>query len=229
MKNIFLTAAIIFLTLITKAQKDLTGAYGYTLPVQKTQPPKDKTAVPGGYVVLVKMEDTKYRFWLDVLTGPPGYNRGETDGTITFVNDTASFDNTYEDAENPCILKFKITGNTITVASQSTSFNCGFGNGVSADADYPRLKTQPVLDNKWLRKEYPNTPMATANSGKVEVFQDENCLVPFSPKKFFSKGDSFLSIAETTKSIYTEYFTAPGKFLWGWIRKTDVNTELPKQ
>ena len=34
------------------------------------------------------------------------------------------------------------------------------------------------------------------------------------PKRFFNKGDSFLSIAETTKSVYTEYFTAPGKFTW---------------
>lgn len=207
------------------SQKDLSGAYGYTLPVQKPQPPKDKTAVPGGYVVLVKMEDSKYRFWLDVLTGPPGYNRGETDGTITFVNDTASFDNTFEDAENPCILKFKITGTTITINSQSTSFNCGFGNGVNADGDYPRLKTQPVLDNKWLRKEYPSTPYASVTANKAELFQDENCMVPFTPKRFFNKGDSFLSIAETAKSVYTEYFIAPGKFTWGWIKKSDVKTE----
>lgn len=214
--------------LTADAQKDLSGAYGYTLPVSKTQPPKDKTAIPGGELVLVKMEDNKYRFWLDVLTGPPGYNRGETDGTISFVNDTASFDNTFEDAENPCILKFKITGSTITINSQSTSFNCGFGNGVNADGEYPRLKTQPVVDNKWLRKEYSSSPMATAGSGKTEVFQDENCLVPFAPRKFAAKGDSFLSIAETTKSIYTEYFTGPGKFVWGWIKKSDIKTEQPK-
>lgn len=213
---------------VANAQKDLSGAYGYSLPVSKTQPPKDKTAIPGGQLILVKMEDNKYRFWLDVLTGPPGYNRGETDGTILFVNDTASFDNSYEDAEHPCILRFKITGSSISINSQSTSFNCGFGNGVNADGEYPRLKTQPVLDNKWLRKEYPSTPMATASSGKAELFQDENCLVPFSPKKYFSKGEIFLSIAETNKSIYTEYFNASGKFIWGWIKKSETSTAQPK-
>ena len=207
------------------AQKNLSGAFGYTLPVTKAQPPKDKTAIPGGQLVLVKMEDNKYRFWLDVLTGPPGYNRGETDGTISFVNDTASFDNSYEDAEHPCILHFRISGNKITINSHSTSFNCGFGNGVNADGDYTYLKQQPVLDNNWLRKEYPSTPMAKASSGKTEIFQDENCLVPFSPKKYFNKGDRFLSIAETTKSVYTEYFTAPGSFLWGWVRKSEVSSE----
>ncbi|MBM3416474.1 MAG: hypothetical protein FJY20_08500 [Bacteroidetes bacterium] len=168
------------------------------------------------------MEDKKYRSWLDVLTDPPGYNRGETDGTITFVNDTASFDNTFENAENPCILKFKFTGSTININSQSTSFNCGFGNEVNADGDYSRQKTQPVLDNKWLRKEYPSTPMASVTANKAELFQNENCLVPFAPKRFFNKGDSFLSIAETTKSIYTEYIPSPGKFIWGWIKKSDV-------
>lgn len=213
---------------VANAQKDLSGAYGYSLPVSKTQPPKDKTAVPGGQLILVKMEDNKYRFWLDVLTGPPGYNRGETDGTILFVNDTASFDNSYEDAEHPCILRFKITGSSISINSESTSFNCGFGNGVNADGEYPRLKSQPVLDNKWLRKEYPSTPMATASSGKAELFQDENCLVPFSPRKHFSRGESFLSIAETNKSIYTEYFNATGKFIWGWIKKSETSTEQPK-
>lgn len=223
-RNIVFFLLLLLSTLTTSGQKDLSGAYGYTLPVSKTQPPKDKTAIPGGQLVLVKMEGSKYRFWLDVLTGPPGYNRGETDGTITFVNDTASFDNTFEDAENPCILKFKRNGTTLTIISHSTSFNCGFGNGVAADGDYPRLKTQPVLDNKWLKKEYPNTPMATATSGKTEVFQDENCFVPFSPRVFFAKGDTFLSIAETAKSIYTEYIPANGKFIWGWIKKSDIKT-----
>lgn len=222
-KSLFITGLLLS-CLLSVAQKDLTGVYGYTMPVSKTQPPKDKTAVPGGQLVLIKMEDNKYRFWLDVLTGPPGYNRGETDGTVTFVNDTASFDNTFEDAEHPCILKFKLTGSTISINSQSTSFNCGFGNGVNADGEYPRLKIQPVLDNKWLLKEYTSSPMATASSNKAELFQDENCLVPFTPKRHFAKGDSFLSIAETTKSIYTEYIPSPGKFIWGWIKKSEINS-----
>lgn len=228
MKKIVLPLVALLMGLVAMAQKDLSGAYGYTLNTPKAQLPKDKSAVPGGQLVLIRMEDNKYRFWLDVLNGPPGFNRGETDGTVIFVNDTASFDNTFENAENPCILKFKLSGNLISINSHSTSFNCGFGNGVNADGEYARLKTQPVLDNKWLRKEYSSSPMATASSGKTEIFQDENCLVPFSPRKFLAKGESFLSIAETTKSVYTEIIPAPGKFTWGWIKKTDIKSEEPR-
>ncbi len=228
MKGILFVTLLLIGSIQAYSQKDLSGAYGYTFPVQKAQPPKDKTAIPGGQLVLVRMEDNKYRFWLDVLTGPPGYNRGETDGTITFVNDTASYDNTFEDAEHPCILKFKITGNIIRINSQSTSFNCGFGNGVNADGDYPRLKTQPVLDNKWLRTEYPSTPLASAADNKAELFQDENCYVPFSPKRYVIKTETFLSIAETEKSIYTEYFTSAGKFVWGWLKKSDIQIIPPR-
>lgn len=228
MKKTVLPLLALCMSLVAMAQKDLSGAYGYTLNTPKAQLPKDKSAIPGGQLVLIRMEENKYRFWLDVLNGPPGFNRGETDGTIVFVNDTASFDNTFENAEHPCILKFKISGSVISINSQSTSFNCGFGNGVNADGEYARLKTQPVLDNKWLRKEYSSSPMATASSGKTEIFQDENCLVPFSPRKFLGKGETFLSIAETTKSVYTEMIPAPGKFTWGWIKKNDIRTEQPR-
>lgn len=224
MRKIILMIPAFMLILSAAAQKDLTGAYGYTLPSQKTQIQKDKSAVPGGLLILIRMDGNKYRFWLDVLTGPPGYNRGETDGTIHIVNDTASFDNTYEDAEHPCILRFRISGSTITVNSESTSFNCGFGNGVSADGTFTWLQAQPLLDNKWLRKEYPSTPMVTT-AAKAELFQDENCLVPFAPRQFFPKGESLLSIAETSKSIYTEQIPSPGKLIWGWIRKSDLATE----
>lgn len=211
--------------LTADAQKDLSGAYGYTLPTTKAQPPKDKTAIPGGQLVLLKMEGNKYRFWLDVLTGPPNYSRGETDGTIVLVNDTASFDNTFEGAGTPCILKFQLSGNTFSISSPETSsYNCGFGKGVSAKGEYKRLAVQPALDNNWLRKEYSSSPTATAGK-KTEIFQDENCFVPFSPRKFIAKGESFLSIAETEKSIYTEQIPSPGKFTWGWIKKSDAGSE----
>ncbi|HMU47046.1 MAG TPA: hypothetical protein PKC72_11800, partial [Chitinophagaceae bacterium] len=123
MKKIFqLTFPLLFFTCCF-GQENFTGVYGYSMPLENNTAAKEKSAVPGGRLVLIKMEGNQYRFWLDVLTGPPGYNRVETDGTITFRNDTASFDNTYEDAADPCILKFKKTGKTISINSQSTSFN----------------------------------------------------------------------------------------------------------
>jgi len=214
--SLFLILAISYYC--ASAQTNYAGTYGYT--TSTTAHPKDKTAIPGGTLVLVKMDGNKYRFWLDVLNGPPGWNRGETDGTISFVNDTASFDNTFEDATHPCILKFKISGSTININSQSTSFNCGFGNGVHADADYPKLKAQPVIDNKWLNDQYHESPILAISSKKALLYHDENCRMQ--KEGSFAKGISLLNISETENTFYTEYISPQGKFMYGWIKKADT-------
>lgn len=224
MKKLFLFAALVLATVVVRSQPNLSGAYGYSFkPEGPTGNDKEATG-PAGKLVLLKMDGNKYRFWLDVTIGWPNYNVGETDGTITVVNDTASFDNTFEEATTPCILKFKITGTTITINSMSTSFNCGFGNGVNADGEYKKLKTQPVFSNAWLKKEYHQAPAILVTAGKAELFQDENALRPFVPKQYFVKGDKLISIAETEKTIYTEFITTAGKFIYGWIKKTDLKT-----
>ncbi len=222
MRKIFLLGGMLSLFFIGQSQTNYSGAYGYSMKIEGN-PGNDKDATgPKGLLVLLKMDENKYRFWLDVTIGWPNYNVGETDGTITFINDTASFDNTFEDATNPCILKFKIKGTTVNINSLSTSFNCGFGNGVNADGDYAKLKTQPVLNYVWLRKQYAESPLIIITSKKAEVHQDENCLHTFTKSQYFVKGDVLISIAETEKTVYTEFITSAGKFVYGWIRKTDI-------
>lgn len=218
MKKIFFLFVIAFSFCYASAQTNYAGTYAYT--AANPDYPKDKNAIPGGTLVLVKMEGNKYRFWLDVLNGPPGWNRGETDGTISFAGDSASFDNTYEDATHPCILKFKMVKNTINVNSQSTSFNCGFGNGVTADGDYPKLKVQPVIDNKWLNDQYHESPVVTISSKKALLYHDENCRMQ--KEGSIAKGISLLNISETENTFYTEYINPQGKFIYGWIKKTDI-------
>jgi hypothetical protein len=226
MKRIFISAIILLICLPIFAQVNYSGSYGYKLPGDSH--PKDKTTIPGGTLVLIKMDGSKYRFWLDVLNGPPGWNRGETDGTITFTNDTASFDNTFEDATTPCILKFKISGNTVNINSLSTSFNCGFGNGVNADGDYARLELQPLLNNEWLKKEYHGLPTAMITASKAEVFQDENCMVSFTKKQYFIKGDFLISVTENKNTLYTEFISPAGKFIYGWVKKSAVKIAQPE-
>lgn len=226
MKKNILLLAMVFCYGYVPAQVNYSGTYGYKLPGDSH--PKDNTAIPGGTLVLIKMDGSKYRFWLDVLNGPPGWNRGETDGTITFTNDTASFDNTFEDATNPCILKFKIAKNTININSESTSFNCGFGNGVNADGDYPRLEVQPPLNNEWLKKEYHGLPTAVITAGKAEIFQDENCMISFPKKQYFIKGDSLVSVTENKNTFYTEFISPAGKFIYGWVKKSAVKITQPE-
>ncbi|HEV7781782.1 MAG TPA: hypothetical protein VGO58_10990 [Chitinophagaceae bacterium] len=222
MKKIFLIPVLLFFAIAISAQTNLSGTWGYSFKPEGNPPKEAVNAGPSGKLVLLKMENNKYRFWLDVTMGWPSYNVGETDGTIVFVNDTASFDNTFEGAEKPCILKFKIASNVININAMSTSFNCGFGNGVNADGDYAKLTTQPALNNQWLKKEYPEAATIVITTERSEVFQDENMQHPFTPKQYFSKGESMPGIVQTENSIYTEYITASGKFMYGWIKKSSV-------
>ena len=220
MKKIFFIAGLVLLSIVSYTQPNYSGAYGYSFKPPATTGNDKNATGPTGRLVLLRMEGNKYRFWLDVTLGWPNYNVGETDGTITFVNDTASFDNTFEDAEKPCILKFNITNSSININSQSTSFNCGFGNGVNADGDYDKLKTQPVFNNAWLKKEYHQSPTFIITTNKAEIFKDENCL--YTANQYFVKGDSLISIAETEKTVYTEFITSTGKFIYGWLKKSAI-------
>ena len=220
MKRFSLLTLLVLSTILCFSQTDHSGLYSYTNKIKVKAPASEKARGPNGQLVLLKMEGNLYRFWLDVTTGWPNYNVGETDGTITLVNDTASFDNTFEDAERPCILKFQLSNNVITINSQSTSFNCGFGNGVHADGEYTFDKVQPKLDNIWLQKEYYSSPTIEVIKNKAQLYSDENCL--YAKTQFFVKGNKLLSIAENQTSIYTEFITPDGKFMWGWLNKKDV-------
>lgn len=219
MKKILFITSLLFASCIGYAQADLSGAYGYSFKPAGNPPEAKKNAGPSGTLVLLKMEGNKYRFWLDITTGWPNYHVGETDGTIVFVNDSATFSNEDEVENNPCILNFKLTGTTININSMSTSFNCEFGVGVNADGDYARLATQPVLNNEWLFKEYHQSPQVLVTAAKAEVFKDEKCQHSYTPAKHLTKNDTIVTIAETDKSIYTEYITSSGKFIYGWVKK----------
>jgi hypothetical protein len=225
MKRTLITALLATLFSTGQAQQDLSGAYGFALPAPPEAPAPEKNKGLQARLVLLRMEGSLYRFWLDVQNGWPGYHVGETDGTISFKNDTASFDNTFEDATHPCILGFRLMGNTLRINSHSTSFNCGFGQGVHADGDYARLPVQPVLNQEWLEKEYGNSPYVRVHVNRAELFRDETGRTPFSPRRYLVKDTRIMSIGETENMIYTELIPAAGQFTWGWLRKTELTPE----
>lgn len=222
MKKILITALLSLWTVISYAQTNLSGTYGYSFKPEGNPPKEAVNAGPSGKLVLLRMENNTYRFWLDVTIGWPSYNVGETDGTIRVDHDTAFFDNTFEGATQPCFLQFRIAGNTININSISNSFNCGFGNGVTPVGAYTRLSPQPALNNQWLKKEYPEAPTISIKEDKAEIFLDENFLSPFTPKQYFVKGESMLGIEQTEKAVYTEFISSTGKFIYGWIKKSAV-------
>jgi len=206
--------------LLLQAQGSYSGVYGYSLKPEGNPPKEVNAEGPSGRLVLLQMKKNLYRFWLDISKGWPSYNIGESDGTITIVNDTASFDNTYEDSKDSCWLRFNVGKQLVKITSTAYAFDCGFGHGVVADGDYARLKEQPVIDNKWLKLQYPEAPTATVLLKEAEIFEDENCLI--SKKQYFVKGDILLNVAETVYTFYTEYINAQGKFVYGWLKKSDV-------
>lgn len=220
MKKISILVIVVFSSLLLFGQTNYSGLYSYSFKPKGNPPATEKARGPNGQLALLKIEGDLYRFWLDVTVGWPSYNVGETDGTIKFINDTASFDNTFDDAERPCILKFQIANNIITINSQSSSFNCGFGNGVHADGEYTFDKLQPTMNNVWLKKEYYSSPSIEVINSKAQLYSDENCF--YKKSQNFLKGNILLSIAETKTSIYTEYITPEGNFIFGWLRKIDV-------
>lgn len=228
MKKILLFFGVLAITASLQAQDPLSGVYGYSIKAPVDAPVTESDRGPSATLILVKMDNEKYRFWLDITKGWPSYAVGETDGTITFKNDTASFDNTFEDASGNCILKFKKNGNTISISSDRAAFNCGFGNGVVATGEYVKLEKQPELNSAWLRKEYPNAPVVIVAVDKAEIYQDENALRSFPKKQYFSKGDRLFNITETETTIYTEFIQASGQFIYGWIRKSAIKSEAQK-
>lgn len=226
MKKFSILIITVLLSMLAFGQTNYSGLYSYSFKPKGNPPATEKARGPNGQLVLLKMEDNLYRFWLDVTLGWPNYNVGETDGTISFVNDTASFDNTFEDAERPCILKFQMANNIITINSQSTSFNCGFGNGVHADGEYKFAKLQPTFNNAWLQKKYYSSPTIEVVKNKSQVYSDEKCL--YLKSQSFIKRTNLLSITENKTSIYTEFITPEGKFIYGWINKSDVKVKPEK-
>jgi len=222
-RNFYLVVCFLLSVTIVSGQVNFTGVYGYSSLTINVTEAKEKTAVPGGSLVLIKISGSQYRFWLDVLGGPPAYDRGETDGTITFTNDTASFDNSYED-DSPCMLKFKIDGKTITIENESSSTACGFGNGVTAGGEYTWLTKQEKLDNEWLEKQYPQATKIKVSS-TTELYSDPDGYRSFANKILVAKGNDYLNIAESEKTIYTEFISKEGTLKWGWIRKTAIKVD----
>lgn len=218
MKKIFSTCISLLIFFLTYCQTNYSGTYSFAIKRGVNTGKELENEGPAGSLTLLKMENNKYRFWLNVNRGWPSYNMGESDGTIVIVNDTASFDNTYEGAANNCILYFKIEKNSIEIQESSSANDCGFANGVSAEGKYVKDKVQPVIDNKWLKEQYHQSPMVIVITNKAEVFKDENCL--YTASQYFVKADTLLSIAETEKTVYTEFITPSGKFIYGWLKKS---------
>ena len=220
MKKFLLFFTVLFSYYLSIGQTNYTGEYGYSEKPQG-KPPKDEASNgPEGTVTFYKIGDNVYRFWLDVNIGWPSYNQGTTNGTITVKGDSALSDNTYAGAEGKCLLHFYFKKDVVTIVTDGSGSDCGFGNAVYADGDFKRKKKQPIINNAWLKNQTPGATGYTVTAEKTMIY--ENAKLTKAKKQYFIKGDVLLNVDENDNAIYTEFITANGKFIYGWIKKSEL-------
>lgn len=116
MKQYFLSLLSVLLFSCAIAQTDYSGHYGYSSDPQFEVPKGQKESGPYGTLSLYKLGTDTYKFWLEVSKGYPSYNVGNAEGIITVKGDNASYDNTFEDSPEKCILKFKFTKSKVEIS-----------------------------------------------------------------------------------------------------------------
>ena len=119
------------------------GKYG-----SQTEPKYDKNGdVEWGeaswWITIYPKTDSSIIFYLDLNRGAPSYNSGGLQAIAI-----AQSDNTFDyssDEYGECHFKLMFTDNNVTIETIDNKHDCGFGNGVIADAVYPRkTRTIPV-------------------------------------------------------------------------------------
>lgn len=93
-----------------------------------------------GTVKVQKISSEKILVSIFVIGGPPSHNMGEFKKELKIKNGVASY------KSGDCGIKF--TFNTKAVKVIQTGFDCGFGNGVSANGYYKKTSSKvPKMDS----------------------------------------------------------------------------------
>ena len=92
-----------------------------------------------GTVKVLKISSDKIKVSLFVIGGPPSHNMGEFMKELKIKNGVANY------KSGDCHIKF--TFNSKAVKVTQTGFDCGFGNGVSANGYYQKTSSKvPKMD-----------------------------------------------------------------------------------
>jgi hypothetical protein len=231
MKNIFLLFICFCCNIAAKTQTDYTGNYHFQMKVYydkeaEVKPSKDEIDQGRmGHLTLMKIEADKYKFWLSANRGWPSYNQGDIDGIIEIKNAKASFAEKQDYVDSVCKLLFFFNSGYITVEQKSSDNDCGFGHNVFTDGKYKKQNSKR-LKNAELGSKYMTPEKYTVTDEKAYLFAEAGGHTD--PKKqYFVKGDIIISIREKEEFIYTEFINPAGKFVYGWLYKSQL-TPLKK-
>lgn len=224
MKHLLVFVFVSFLISPAFSQTDFSGVYGKREPLSKEMRDFFKEQKPAaddyGYdvkLILIKANGAKYKFWLYVNKGFPSYNSGQIDGFVEFKADSALF-LLHDSIYGGCKLLFKYNQRFVFVDHDYEYGGCGFGANVTAHGTYP-LKSKFVKTSDIKSVYQFEVEELTIKSPKAYIYTTATDRQP--TKQYFIKGDKILNITEEEGRIYTEYISANGKFISGWVNKTD--------
>ena len=225
MKKIFFYVALVLSFINVEAQTDYSGNYGFQSMVfydkDSEMKPDKEEVLQGrmGDLTLIKIDSVKYKFWLSANRGWPSYNQGNIDGIIIVKNGKAAFKIKQDYTDSSCLILFSLYRNYIEVDQRSSDNDCGFGHNVYADGKYNKRKFVK-LKNKDLENLYMDFTSYQIVSNKTFLFEDE--LGNKRKTQYFIKNDIVLAFVEKVSLVYVEYITASGKFIYGWLKKSDL-------
>jgi hypothetical protein len=205
------------------AQKDYSGSYSFQYKVfydksSEVKPAKDDKGRSGS-LKLFRLDDGRYKFWISVSKGWPSYNSGEIDGFIVIKNNKAVFNEKNEFSKNDCKIVFRFSNSIIKAEQQSTDRDCGFGMSVFIDDDY-KMQSRIKMKNAELEKMNEGYSKYAVTIGKAYLYEDETTTK--TKKQYFIKKDIVTAIDEKDNAVYVEYISKAGKFIYGWLKKSDV-------
>ncbi len=231
MKKLWLFLLVINSSIVSYSQPDYSGHYGFQMKVyvdkdSERKPTKaEKAQGRTGDLVLFKIDNKKYKFWLSANRGWPSYNEGDLSGTIEVINNKAIFNKKMEYADSSCHLSFVFYPTYIVVDQKSRDTECGFGMNVYTDGKYNK-KNNHRLTNTELGEFYIEPVRYKVTAGKAFLYEDETGRTL--KKEYFIKGNIIWGMDEKNDFIYVEHINPDGKFVYGWINKSTVSIVVTK-
>lgn len=209
------------------SQQDYSGVYGEKSPLSKELREVYKEFNPSkddfGYdakLILKKVSGNRYKFWLYVCKGFPSYNSGQIDGFIEFDNMKAKF-RLVDDIVGSCKLDFSFNNKSVVIDHDYENGYCGFGANVTAQGVYP-LKRKQVKTKDIEETFQYDVEEAIIATTKAYIYKNQTDINP--SMQYFVKGDRILLLKEESDRVYTEFISMSGKFVCGWVNKTDLKS-----
>ena len=225
MRKIFLFISIVFASVNVEAQIDYSGNYHFQFKVyvdrnSPLKPKRDEISQGRmGDLTLFKIDSVKYKFWLSTNRGWPSYNQGNIDGIIDVKDAKALYKGKQDYTDSSCIIVFHFYKSYIEVEQKSSDSQCGFGFNVYADGKYGK-KANTKLKNAGLEDLYIDYTKYKILPNKTFLFEDSSGNK--TKKQYFIKDDIVLGAIETENFVYVEFISRSGKFIYGWLKKSEI-------